>query len=121
MKTTIVRFGMAIAIAAVGFLNGNTAQATSEQSGYNVKVWIDPVLGVYFELVNSTTRTGKPTCANGNNRWSIVDETSDIGKQQLAMLLSANANGKTIDVIGASSECSRSGTMEDVRVLYIAP
>ena len=70
----------------------------------------------YFHL--SGTASGRPTCAASSVYWMIKAENSLAGKQQLAMLLTALASGKTITVTGANT-CSRWSDGEDVETLRI--
>lgn len=65
---------------------------------------------VYFYL--SGTATGKPACATGSY-WIIKDENSNAGKQIIAALLAANAQGTTVTVEGFNT-CTRWPNGEDV-------
>lgn len=65
---------------------------------------------VYFYL--DGTATGKPACAT-NAYWMIKDENSNAGKQMLAMLLAARAQGQAITVVG-NNTCTRWSDGEDV-------
>jgi hypothetical protein len=58
---------------------------------------------VYVELTG--TADNKPGCAT-HSYWMIKDEKSLTGRQQLAALLLAQANGQTISIIGTGS-CTR--------------
>jgi hypothetical protein len=66
---------------------------------------------VYFQL--SGTRSGAgPACATGSY-WAVRDENSNSGKQQYALLLAAQAAGKTVTVTGTGF-CARWNDSEDV-------
>lgn len=49
-----------------------------------------------------TTRSGKPACAT-YDYWFVTDENSNAGKTQLAILLSAQAAGRDVQIVGTGS------------------
>lgn len=69
----------------------------------------------YFWLEGAPS--GKPICAQ-NTYWMIRDENSSAGKAQLAILLSAQAQQKSIKVVG-SGTCTRWSDGEDVDYIAI--
>ena len=70
---------------------------------------------VLVELAGSAT--GKPGCAL-YSYWILRDETSLIGKQQLAFLLAAKAAGQTVAISGTGS-CSRWHDGEDIDTVQL--
>ena len=70
---------------------------------------------VYVEL--SGTAENKPSCAT-HSYWMIKDEKSLTGRQQLAALLLAQANGQTISIIGTGS-CTRWPDGEDIDYIIV--
>lgn len=56
--------------------------------------------------------TGQPACAL-NSYWFIRDAKSEIGKQQIAMLMTAKATGKAVAIKGTGA-CVRWGDGEDI-------
>ena len=65
---------------------------------------------IYFAL--NGTKAGSPSCAT-IPYWMIRDENSNSGKQQYALLIAAQASGKTVSVSGLNT-CIRWGDGEDV-------
>ena len=72
----------------------------------------------YFTLANSV-HTQKPDCATADY-WIIKDENSTAGKSQYAMILSAQASGKTVKITGMNT-CSRWRDGEDANSLQMYP
>lgn len=70
---------------------------------------------IYFMMTG--TPENRPPCAT-INYWMIKDENSNAGKQQLSLLLSAQAAGRTIRVFGLDS-CTRWIDGEDVNFIQI--
>lgn len=78
---------------------------------------------VTFMIINSTnylfvtagTKTGSPSCGN-NNEWTVNLNTAQ-GKSLYAMLLAAQAQDKTVSIVG-NNTCSQWADREDV--LYAA-
>ncbi|AQT61094.1 hypothetical protein [Cellvibrio sp. PSBB023] len=68
----------------------------------------------YFFLEGSSSN--KPVCAK-HTYWMIRDENSIAGKTQISLLLSAQAQQKTIRVVGSGS-CTRWGDGEDVDAIF---
>ncbi|MBI3560770.1 MAG: hypothetical protein HY080_03545 [Gammaproteobacteria bacterium] len=70
-------------------------------------------------LFSAGTHTGKPTCSTAGEEWAITLSTS-AGKAMYALLLSAQAQGKTVTVVGAGS-CSVWPDRETVLRVSIGP
>ncbi len=64
-----------------------------------------------FLFFTAGTKTGSPTCGN-NNQWAINLATAQ-GKTIYALLLSAQAQDKTVSVFG-NNTCNNWGDREDV-------
>lgn len=64
-----------------------------------------------FLFFTAGTKTGSPSCGN-NNQWAINLATAQ-GKTIYAMLLSAQAQDKTVTVYG-NNTCNNWGDREDV-------
>ena len=71
---------------------------------------------VYFALEGGAANS-KPTCAT-LGYWMIKDEDSTAGMMQYSMLLSAQASGQTVTVVGHNT-CTRWGDGEDVNYIKI--
>jgi hypothetical protein len=69
----------------------------------------------YFWLEGGSS--GKPQCSK-NTYWMIRDENSAAGKSQFAILLSAQAQQKSIKVVGSGS-CTRWSDGEDVDYISV--
>lgn len=70
---------------------------------------------IYFRL--SGSKSGAPGFAT-SGEWMIRDESSNVGKQQYAMLLAAQLAGKSVTVSGFNT-CVRWGDGEDVNEIRI--
>lgn len=64
-----------------------------------------------FLFFTAGTKTGSPSCGN-NNQWAINLATAQ-GKTIYALLLSAQAQDKTVSVFG-NNACNNWGDREDV-------
>lgn len=71
---------------------------------------------IYFYL-NGAAKTSSPICAT-YTYWVIYDENSSVGKEQLALILSAQAQNRPLDVTGTNT-CIREGAGEDVGTIQI--
>ena len=86
------------------------------QSGKIVKLYARATDGI--NLVHlSGPRSGRPVCAT-QDYWIIKDENSTTGKKQFAMLLMAQAAGRTVMLEGpGSGACTRWGDGEDIGIV----
>lgn len=66
---------------------------------------------VYVEL--SGAHVNRPDCAAQHSYWMIKDEKSLTGKQQLALLMQAQATGQQVTISGFNT-CSRWIDGEDI-------
>jgi predicted permease len=68
--------------------------------------------GLVYVYLNGN-RINRPACAV-QPYWVIRDETSAVGKQQLALLMLAQATGRTV-IIQGSGTCTRHVDGEDIK------
>lgn len=61
------------------------------------------------------TYMNKPACNDYNGRW-VIDISTDLGRAQYSLLLSAQAQGKPITVSG-NNLCNLYGNSETVRTI----
>jgi len=106
-------------IALCLLLTASFAQAGGTQTGLVTSIHVraqDGLISFYMD----GTASGRATCAANQPYWIIKDETSNSGKQQLSILMTAKATGKTISVTGLGT-CTRWGDGEDVNDVAINP
>ncbi len=72
--------------------------------------------GLVYVYLNGS-RANRPACAT-QNYWVIRDETSAVGKQQLALLMLAQTTGRTVIVQG-SGTCTRWTDGEDIKEVAV--
>jgi hypothetical protein len=72
--------------------------------------------GLTYVFINGVA-TGQPACAT-NAYFMIMNETSDVGHKQYAMLLAAQAAGSRITIFGAGT-CTRWPDGEDINGIQI--
>jgi predicted heme/steroid binding protein len=102
--------------ALVGFA-GTPAAASIAQAGTVYQVTTTDTGVVYFW--QRGTRSTQPTCGAGfPGRWAFSSATP-AGQSMLALLLSANASGKSVVVAGKAS-CDVAGDTESVSYIFIA-
>ena len=102
--------------ALVGFA-GTPAAASVAQAGTVYQVTTTDTGVVYFW--QRGTRSPQPSCGAGfPARWAF-SSTTPAGQSMLALLLSANASGKSVVVAGKGS-CDVAGDTESVSYIYIA-
>ncbi|MBB5941857.1 hypothetical protein [Xanthomonas sp. 3307] len=105
------RFRTCVAfLLALSLLPG--AASASSVTGTIKDLSVRATDGVHYVVINGTP-TQRPTCAANTTYYMIKDETSDTGKAQLAMLLSAYMAGKPVWIEGTGA-CTRWGDGEDV-------
>ncbi|NIA55772.1 hypothetical protein HAV22_19235 [Massilia sp. TW-1] len=92
------------------------AAFAGSQSGQVKNVIIRASDGLVYVEVTGTAEN-KPGCAT-HSYWMIKDEKSLTGRQQLASLLLAQANGQTVSIIGNGS-CTRWSDGEDIDYIII--
>jgi hypothetical protein len=106
MNITKIIIGLIGVVVAVPSIAGT-------QTGKIVKVYARATDGVNLVYV-SGSRSGRPNCAT-QDYWIIKDENSTTGKKQFAMLLMAQAAGRTVMLEGpGSGACTRWGDGEDI-------
>jgi hypothetical protein len=98
-------------LALLTGLSATLSSFAGTQSGLVTKIYVrasDGINAVYL----SGAPAGRPACATFPY-WIIKDENSTAGKKQLALLVAAQATGKTISIEGAGV-CSRWPDGEDI-------
>jgi hypothetical protein len=95
----------------------STVCVAGNQAGTIADIFVRASDGLIYFVVNGSAKAGAPSCATFSY-WIIRDENSNAGKLQYEMILSAQATGKTITVIGSNS-CTRWSDGEDVDSLLI--
>jgi len=68
---------------------------------------------IWVEL--SGTASDRPQCALQQTYWMVPDEKSDAGKRIYAMLLSAQASGRLVQIFGRNT-CNRWLDGEDIEI-----
>ena len=102
--------------AVLAALSASTAFAGGIVTGKVLQVVVRASDGLVYAVLSGTP-TGQPNCAKGGY-WMIVNETSDVGHKQYAMLLDAQASGAQITIWG-SGYCTRWGDGEDIDSMFI--
>lgn len=105
------RFRTAAAVLFVLSLLPSMAFA-SRVTGTIKDLYVRATDGVQYVVVNGTP-SQRPSCAANTAYYMIRDETTDAGKAQLAMLMSAYMAGKPVWVEGTDT-CTRWGDGEDI-------
>lgn len=72
---------------------------------------------ITFGIVGGT-KTSAQSCNATDQYWAIRNEDSNAGKQQYAMLMSAQASGKVVNISGLNT-CDRWSGVEDVDYIQI--
>jgi hypothetical protein len=91
-----------------------------QQSGTVSTLIVRASDGLVYFTVKGAPIANAPSCAT-HGYWMIKDENSNVGKQQYALILSAHATGKRINISGMNT-CSRWGDGEDVNsIQYLNP
>jgi predicted regulator of Ras-like GTPase activity (Roadblock/LC7/MglB family) len=105
-----------LAAALAALLGTAPAHAQSSQDGtvYQIRVRATDGL-VYVYLVGP--RTTAPGCAT-DTFFSVANETSVAGRQQLAMLTMAQAAGKRVTIYGTGA-CARWPSAEDIAEVVV--
>ncbi|MGE5170867.1 MAG: hypothetical protein ACM3JC_10940 [Rudaea sp.] len=97
-------------------LAAGSARAQSSQIGTVDRLHIRATDGIVYFYIQGV-RSTLPACAS-QPYWVIANETSVSGKQQLALLMMAEAAGKPVIVYGAGT-CTRWPDGEDVREIAV--
>lgn len=100
MKRVLAQLAGALVISLVAM----PALSQSSQSGTVLRIHVRGSDGLIYFYVNGP-RSAAPGCAT-QSYWIIPNETSTAAKQQLVMLLMAEATGKGVTIYG-SGTCTR--------------
>lgn len=98
-------------------LSASLARA-SEVQGTIIDFQARSTDGLHYLHMNGS-RTTKPACAT-QNYFVIMDENSRAGQSQVAQILTAQATGRAVFVLG-SGACTRWGDGEDVELIRLLP
>lgn len=100
---SVLSFGFGIAQA--GYITGTVTNLTVRS--YD---------GLTFVTVTGAA-VAKPACAT-HNYWMIMDEKSNSGKLQMALLMAAKMSGQTVTIWG-NGTCGRWGDGEDIAAVEL--
>lgn len=103
---------------ALGLLLGSTSAGASEVQGAIIDFQARSSDGLHYLHMNGS-RTTKPACAT-QNYFMIKDESSRAGQSQVAQILTAQATGRSILVLG-SGTCTRWVDGEDIELIKLLP
>jgi hypothetical protein len=84
------------------------------QKGTVVNLTVRNSDGLIFVQLSGTP-SDRPQCALQQTYWMIANETSDAGKRTYALLLSAQASGRIVQIYG-SNTCNRWLDGEDIEL-----
>lgn len=118
MKTQIgqaLRWALAIVIF-IGLLSVTASASAGTITGTVEWVIARASDGLTYAMINGNAY-GKPACAT-KGYWIIMDENSEAGKKQYAMLLAAQASGQTVTV-GGNNTCTRWSDGEDIDYILL--
>jgi hypothetical protein len=91
----------------------STAYAEGNQTGTINWIATRASDGVVYFTLGQNPKTGSPGCAT-SSYWTIADETSTTGKQQIAQLMLAAASGTAVSVSGSGGCGLRMTNAENV-------
>lgn len=101
---------LALLLASVCFVAVSPAIA-GQQSGFVKDIYVRDSDGLILVDLWGTA-SGHPTCAL-QTYWIIANESSETGKRLYAMLLTAEASGHPVTIIGKNT-CNRWADGEDI-------
>ena len=93
------------------------ALAASLQTGQVTTIIVRARDGLIYLYVSGTA-TGHPPCATGGY-WMIKDENSNAGKQQLPVLIAAQAANRTVTLTGMNT-CARWVNGENIESVFLS-
>src|SRR4051812_22609280 len=108
--TTMMRTTL-FACALLALSMALPAQAQSSQDGTVLQIHVRSTDGLVYVYVNGPRSAG-PGCAT-DTFFSVSNESSVAGRQQLAMLTMAQAAGKRVTIYGTGT-CARWPSAEDI-------
>ena len=94
------------------FSAGLSPAIAGSQTGQVTDIYVRAHDGLVY-IALSGTHANRPDCAAQHTYWMIRDEKSLTGKQQLALLMQAQATGQQVTISG-SDTCSRWLDGEDI-------
>jgi len=109
--------GRLILAAAVGAAASLTSTATMAGTNYGTVTKVSVREGlVYFTL--SGAPLGRPGCAANTTYFMVKDENSAVGKQHMAILMTAQVTGRSVWVNGTNA-CTKWPDGEDLREIAL--
>lgn len=108
---------MAVRVAALLLATTTGVDAQSMQAGIVSRIHVRASDGLVYFYVDGP-RSQAPACAT-QPYWIISNETSNAGKQQLALLMMAEAAGKPVTVSG-TGDCARWSDGESVAEVAVS-
>lgn len=104
------------ACALLTLLVALPAHGQSSQDGTVLQIHVRSTDGLVYVYVNGP-RTTAPGCAT-DTFFTVSNETSVAGRQQLAMLTMAQAAGKRVTIYGTGT-CARWPSAEDIAEVVV--
>jgi|GEM_PF-1200821 len=105
---------------AIGVILGSVwvslAYAGGVVTGTVQQVLVRASDGLVYTVINGSA-SGQPSCAT-HTYWIIMNETSDAGHKQYALLLQAQASGARVTIYG-NGTCTRWGDGEDIDSILV--
>ena len=103
---------------AISLMVSLPSLAGNQNGGTVTNIFVRAGDGLIYFTLSGVAKVGSPTCAT-QSYWIIRNENSNAGKQQYAMVLSAQASGKKLNVAGANT-CARWGDGEQPYTMWSA-
>lgn len=103
-------------LAGIVFAVFSVFSYAGTQTGKVTQILVNDAGVHYFYLEGAAS--GKPSCAT-LTYWMIKDENSTAGKSQFSILLTAQASGRPVYVVGKNT-CTRWSDGEDVSFISIS-
>lgn len=105
-----------VVVAVIGSLWLSAAFAGGVITGTVQQVLVRASDGPVYAVINGSA-SGKPACAT-HSYWMIMDEKSDAGHKQYALLLEAQATGAQVTIYG-NGTCNRWADGEDINGIAV--
>lgn len=95
----------------------SASASAGSQVGTVSSVMVRASDGLTYFTIAGPAKANNPACAT-SSYWMIKDENSEVGKKQYALLLTAQASGRELTVVGMDT-CTRWADGEDVNWLQL--
>jgi hypothetical protein len=113
----MVRTALLAGVLAAALLGAAPAFAQSSQDGTVLQVRVRATDGLVYVYINGPRTGGVPGCAT-DTFFSVSNESSVAGRQQLAVLTMAQAAGKRVTIYGTGA-CARWPSAEDIAEVVV--